>query len=142
MLFAWRGLKIAAVAGDGFSKLLAVGLTFAFGLQAFVIIGGVTQLVPLTGLTLPFVSYGGSSVTANFALLALLLCISQRANGGEAQRCESRRSRTRLTPCSRCGFALLHRAHGLLADLGRADLAARGANAAARVSASSRSTAG
>ena len=55
VLFAWRGLKIAAVAGDGFSKLLAVGLTFAFCFQAFVIIGGVTKLVPLTGLTLPFV---------------------------------------------------------------------------------------
>jgi cell division protein FtsW (lipid II flippase) len=80
VLFAWRGLKIAAVAGDGFSKLLAVGLTFAFCFQAFVIIGGVTKLVPLTGLTLPFVSYGGSSVTANFALVGLLLCVSQRAN--------------------------------------------------------------
>jgi cell division protein FtsW (lipid II flippase) len=80
VLIAWRGLKIAAVAGDGFSKLLAVGLTFAFAFQAFVIIAGVTKLVPLTGLTLPFVSYGGSSVTANFALVGLLLCISQRAN--------------------------------------------------------------
>jgi cell division protein FtsW (lipid II flippase) len=80
LLIAWRGMKIAAVAGDSFSKLLAVGLTFVFAFQAFVIIGGVTKLVPLTGLTLPFVSYGGSSVTANFALVGLLLCISQRAN--------------------------------------------------------------
>ncbi len=80
LAIAHRGFKIAAVADDGFSKLLAAGLTFVFSLQAFVIIGGVTKLIPLTGLTLPFVSYGGSSVVANFALLALLLCVSQRAN--------------------------------------------------------------
>lgn len=80
LLVAYRGLKIASVADDGFSKLLATGLTFVFCFQAFVIIGGVTKLIPLTGLTLPFVSYGGSSVTANFALLGLLLAVSQRAN--------------------------------------------------------------
>ncbi len=80
LLVAYRGLKIASVADDGFSKLLATGLTFVFCFQAFVIIGGVTKLIPLTGLTLPFVSYGGSSVTANFGLLGLLLAVSQRAN--------------------------------------------------------------
>jgi cell division protein FtsW (lipid II flippase) len=84
LAIAHRGFKIAAVADDGFSKLLAAGLTFVFSLQAFVIIGGVTKLIPLTGLTLPFVSYGGSSVVANFALLALLLCVSQRANRSRA----------------------------------------------------------
>ncbi len=76
MLFAYRGFKIAAVADDGFSKLLATGLTFAFTLQAFLIVGGVTRLIPLTGITLPFVSYGGSSIVSNFILLALLLMVS------------------------------------------------------------------
>ncbi|MGN6378122.1 MAG: FtsW/RodA/SpoVE family cell cycle protein [Gaiellales bacterium] len=79
LLFAYRGFKIAALASDGFSKLLAAGLTFAFSLQAFLIVGGVTRLVPLTGITLPFVSYGGSSIVSNFLMLALLLMVSQRA---------------------------------------------------------------
>jgi cell division protein FtsW (lipid II flippase) len=79
LLFAERGFKIAAIADDGFSKLLAAGLTAVFALQAFVIVGGVTRVIPLTGVTLPFVSYGGSSIVANFALLALLLMVSQRA---------------------------------------------------------------
>jgi cell division protein FtsW (lipid II flippase) len=65
---------------DGFSKLLAVGLTFAFALQVFIIVGGILGLIPLTGITMPFVSYGGSSVVANFVLLAGLLLISNRAN--------------------------------------------------------------
>ena len=80
MLFAARGFRIALLAQDGFSKLLAVGLTFAFTLQAFLIIGGIIRLVPLTGITLPLVSYGGSSIVANFVLLALLLLVSNRAN--------------------------------------------------------------
>jgi cell division protein FtsW (lipid II flippase) len=79
LLFAYRGFKIAAVADDGFSKLLAAGLTFAFSLQALLIVGGVTRVVPLTGITLPFVSYGGSSIVSNFLLLALLLMISHHA---------------------------------------------------------------
>jgi cell division protein FtsW (lipid II flippase) len=80
MLFAARGFRIALLAQDGFSKLLAVGLTFAFTLQAFIIIGGIVRLIPLTGITLPFVSYGGSSIVANFVLLAGLLLVSDRAN--------------------------------------------------------------
>jgi cell division protein FtsW (lipid II flippase) len=79
LLFTYRGFKIASVADDGFSKLLAAGLTFAFSLQAFLIVGGVTRLIPLTGITLPFVSYGGSSIVSNFLLLGLLLMVSDRA---------------------------------------------------------------
>jgi cell division protein FtsW (lipid II flippase) len=80
MLFAARGFRIAMLAQDGFSKLLAVGLTFCFTLQTFIIVGGIVRLIPLTGITLPFVSYGGSSIVANFVLLALLLLVSNRAN--------------------------------------------------------------
>jgi cell division protein FtsW (lipid II flippase) len=79
LLITARGFKIALLADDGFSKLLATGLTAVFAIQAFVIIGGVTRVIPLTGVTLPFVSYGGSSIVANFVLLALLLLISDRA---------------------------------------------------------------
>ena len=78
-LIAARGFKTAVMAPDGFSKLLATGLTAIFALQAFVIIGGVTRVIPLTGVTLPFISYGGSSIVANFILLALLLMISDKA---------------------------------------------------------------
>jgi cell division protein FtsW (lipid II flippase) len=80
MLFVARGMKIALQVDDGFSKLLAAGLTFGFALQAFLIVGGILRLIPLTGITLPFVSYGGSSVVANFVLLAGLLLVSHRAN--------------------------------------------------------------
>jgi cell division protein FtsW (lipid II flippase) len=78
-LIAERGFKTAILAEDGFSKLLATGLTAIFSLQAFVIIGGVTRVIPLTGVTLPFISYGGSSIVANFILLALLLMVSDKA---------------------------------------------------------------
>jgi cell division protein FtsW (lipid II flippase) len=79
LLFAYRGFKIATLAEDSFSKLLACGLTFSFTLQAFLIVGGITRLIPLTGVTLPFVSYGGSSIVSNFLMLALLLMVSDRA---------------------------------------------------------------
>jgi cell division protein FtsW (lipid II flippase) len=79
LLFAERGFRVAVMSEDGFSKLLATGLTAIFALQAFVIIGGVTRVIPLTGVTLPFISYGGSSITANFVLLALLLLISDKS---------------------------------------------------------------
>jgi len=85
MLIAARGFKVALLAGDGFSKLLATGLTAVFAIQAFVIIGGVTRVIPLTGVTLPFISYGGSSIVANFVLLALLLLVSDRARREAAE---------------------------------------------------------
>jgi cell division protein FtsW (lipid II flippase) len=79
LIFVFRGLRTALRSRDEFSRLLATGLTTIFGLQAFLIMGGVTKLIPLTGITLPFVSYGGSSIVANFALLALLLLVSDNA---------------------------------------------------------------
>jgi cell division protein FtsW (lipid II flippase) len=80
MVFVLRGFRTAVVSQDGFSKLLAAGLTFAFALQTFIIVGGLLRVIPLTGITLPFVSYGGSSIVANFVLVAGLLLVSNRAN--------------------------------------------------------------
>jgi cell division protein FtsW (lipid II flippase) len=80
MLFIARGFRISLLASDGFSKLVAAGLTFGFALQTFIIVGGTLRLIPLTGITLPFISYGGSSVVANFILLAGLMLISNRAS--------------------------------------------------------------
>lgn len=85
LLFIQRGMKTAIIARDAFSKLLAVGLTAVFALQVFVIVGGVTTVIPLTGVTLPFVSYGGSSVVANFVLVALLMIISNKARSEELE---------------------------------------------------------
>jgi cell division protein FtsW (lipid II flippase) len=79
LLFVVRGLKTATLARDSFSKLLATGLSFIVATQVFVIVGGVTRVIPLTGVTLPLVAYGGSSVVMNFVLLALLLVVSDRA---------------------------------------------------------------
>jgi cell division protein FtsW (lipid II flippase) len=79
LVFVARGFKTAMVAHDGFVKLLATGLSAVFALQVFVIVGGVTKVIPLTGVTLPFVSAGGSSVLANFVLIALLLIASDAA---------------------------------------------------------------
>jgi cell division protein FtsW (lipid II flippase) len=79
LLLVARGLKTAILARDSFSKLLATGLSFIVAMQVFVIVGGVTRVIPLTGVTLPFVAYGGSSVVMNFVLVALLLVVSDRA---------------------------------------------------------------
>ena len=79
ILMVGAGLRIALRADSAFDTLLATGLTTLLGIQAFIIIGGVTRVLPLTGVTLPFVSYGGSSLVLNYVLLALLLRISDNS---------------------------------------------------------------
>jgi cell division protein FtsW (lipid II flippase) len=79
LLLIARGFKTALMASDSFSTLVAAGLSSILALQVFVIVGGVTRVIPLTGVTLPFISYGGSSIVANFVLVGLLLLVSDRA---------------------------------------------------------------
>jgi cell division protein FtsW (lipid II flippase) len=78
MLLIARGLRIAMNARSDFGQLLAAGLTTILGVQTFIILAGVTRLLPLTGITLPFMSYGGSSLLSNFILIALLVRISDQ----------------------------------------------------------------
>ncbi len=86
LLMVGAGLRVAMRVESPFEKLLAAGLTAIIGLQTFIILGGVTRLVPLTGITLPFVSYGGSSLISNYILLALLLRISDDSRDRERSR--------------------------------------------------------
>jgi cell division protein FtsW (lipid II flippase) len=82
LLIVARGARIAFNHSDDFSKLLAIGLSFVIALQTFIVIGGVTRVVPLTGLTTPLLAAGGSSLLANWIIIGLLLRISDSAKGG------------------------------------------------------------
>jgi peptidoglycan glycosyltransferase len=84
LVMVGSGLRVALRCDRPFDKLLAAGLSLILGVQAFVIVGGVIRLIPLTGITLPFVSYGGSSLIANYVLLAILLRISHDTESPEA----------------------------------------------------------
>ncbi len=86
VLLVGRGFRTAMRREDAFGKLLAAGLSTALAFQTFIIVGGVTRLIPLTGITLPFVSYGGSSLVANFVLLALLVRVSSAEGPRHAPR--------------------------------------------------------
>jgi cell division protein FtsW (lipid II flippase) len=86
LLLVYRGMRIGFTHSDDFSKLLAVGLSFVIALQTFIVIGGVTRVVPLTGLTTPLLAAGGSSLLANWMIIGLLLRLSDTAsrNRGDA----------------------------------------------------------
>lgn len=77
-IFMYRGIKISLKLPDGFDKCIATGITVMFGIQTFIIIGGVIKMIPLTGITLPFISYGGSSLLSSFVSLGILQAISAK----------------------------------------------------------------
>ena len=124
-------MRIALVAQDGFSKLLAAGLTFGFALQTFIIVGGVLRVVPLTGITLPFVSYGGSSIVSNFvdARAAAARLQPRRATAAERMN----RQIIRVAWTAMALLVALVVGDDVLADVGRPGLAARQDNEIQRV---------
>ncbi len=86
VFLVYRGYHIALMARSGYEQLLAVGLTTVLGLQAIIIMGGAIKMIPLTGITLPFISYGGSSIITNFVIIGLLLRISAQRGNGNTQK--------------------------------------------------------
>ncbi|NCO35170.1 MAG: hypothetical protein AUJ92_18780 [Armatimonadetes bacterium CG2_30_59_28] len=90
LILVVRGFHAALAARNELTSLMAAGLAFSLGLQVCIIIGGATKMIPLTGITLPFISYGGSSLTANFILMGLILAISSEGSGEDPEKVERR----------------------------------------------------
>jgi cell division protein FtsW (lipid II flippase) len=96
-LIIGAGLRIAQTARSEFAKLLGAGLTVIIGMQAFFIMAGIVRLLPLTGITLPFMAYGGSSLVANYVLIALLMRVSDE---GERAIVASQATATPVAPAA------------------------------------------
>lgn len=109
LLLAMRGMRSALAVRDTFGKLLGGGLSFAIVMQVFVIIGGVTKLIPMTGVTTPFLSAGGSSLLANYILVALLLRISDTARRPQQQKPSSEAPKKQLAPIAEAHTVMVQR---------------------------------